>query len=336
MSGTGHEQGRRDSVSTRTDRHPIAHPIASSRPGSSPLVDAEFRPLGLTNDGARTGTTPTNGPVRHRANTRDVAAIASRLSDRDQAIIQSVADHQFLTTRHIEALHFADHAPISGSRIARRVLARLRDLRLLGTLDRRIGGVHAGSHGLVYHVDVVGDRLLHGRTGRGARRPHEPTERFLRHTLAIADTHLGLVEAERERTLELVDSAVEPATWRSFTGLGAARRTLKPDLYAETATDDELVRAWFVEVDLGTESIPTLITKSREYEAYRQTGIEQDRHGSFPLVIWSLTHPDPAKAERRRQALAEAVAADRHLPSALFRIAAPEGVLPLIRSGGVQ
>jgi hypothetical protein len=87
---------------------------------------------------------------------------------------------------------------------------------------------------------------------------------------------------------------------------------------------------------LGTEHIPTLLTKCREYEAYRQTGIEQDRHGAFPLVVWSLTHPDPAKADRRRQALAEAIAADRHLPSALFRVVAPQCVLPLIQNGGVQ
>jgi hypothetical protein len=160
--------------------------------------------------------------------------------------------------------------------------------------------------------------------------------RFLNHRLAVADAHVSLIEADREARIDLADSAVEPATWRRFTGLGAARRTLKPDLYAETATDDELVRAWFIEVDLGTESIPTLITKSREYETYRQTGIEQDRHGAFPLVIWSLTHPDPAKAERRRQALKEAIAADARLPSALFRIVAPNSVLPLIQNGGVQ
>jgi hypothetical protein len=145
-----------------------------------------------------------------------------------------------------------------------------------------------------------------------------------------------VIEADRQGRIELTDSAVEPATWRTFTGIGAARRTLKPDLYAETATADELVHAWFIEIDLGTEHIPTLLTKCREYEAYRQTGIEQDHHGAFPLVIWSLTHPDPAKTERRRKALTEAIAADRSLPRALFRIVAPDGVLPLIRSGGGQ
>ena len=38
------------------------------------------------------------------------------------------------------------------------------------------------------------------------------------------------------------------------------------------------------------------------------------------------------RTERRRRA----IAADRTLPSALFRIVAPEGVLPLIQNGGAQ
>ncbi|MDO3175891.1 replication-relaxation family protein [Mycobacteroides abscessus] len=259
--------------------------------------------------------------------------MADRLSDRDRAILRSVDDHQFLTARHIEALHFDAIAATARSRIARRTLARLRELRILGTLERRIGGIRAGSEGLIYYVDVAGDRLLERRARRGRLR-YEPTARFVAHRLAVAETHLSLLAADRSGDIELADSAIEPATWRHFTGLGAARRTLKPDLYAETATADDLVRAWFIEVDLGTEHIPTLLTKCREYETYRQTGIEQDRHGAFPLVVWSLTHPDPAKAARRRHALTEAIAADRTLPSALFRIGAPDQLLPLIQRGG--
>ena len=83
---------------------------------------------------------------------------------------------------------------------------------------------------------------------------------------------------------ELVECAVEPASWRRFTGLGGARLTLKPDLYAETASTSgsDLVHAWFIEVDLGTEGIPTLLKKCRDYEAYRRTGIEQDRQRRLP------------------------------------------------------
>ncbi|WP_018599352.1 replication-relaxation family protein [Mycobacterium sp. 155] len=314
---------------------PLAGPAASTGPGTSPLADTDSPPIPSGNSGAPRGTTaPTRRIPDTRLSATAIAIINSRLSDRDRAILQSVDDHQFLTVHHLEALNFNAITPAARSRITRRVLARLRDLRVLDTLERRVGGSRAGSQGLIYHVGVAGDRLLERPVRRGARLRYEPSARFLAHRLAVADAHVGLIEADRRSQIELVASAAEPRTWRRFTGLGTARHILKPDLFAETATTDDLVRAWFIEIDLGTEHIPTLLTKCHEYEAYRQTGIEQDRHGSFPLVIWSMTHPDPAKAHRRRQALADAIAKDRRLPSALFRIVAPEQLLPLIRSGG--
>lgn len=119
-------------------------------------------------------------------------------------------------------------------------------------------------------------------------------------------------------------------------GASGARLTLKSDLYAETAADDDLVHAWFVEVDLGTESIPTLIKKCHDYEAYRRTGIEQEHSGAFPVVIWSVTHGNAEKAEARRDALKRAIAGDRTLPPPLFRIVAPQQLLPHIAPGGQQ
>ncbi|OBK28893.1 hypothetical protein A5634_19860 [Mycobacterium asiaticum] len=315
---------------------PIAGPIASTTPAASAPVNGQSRPLPSGNSGAPCGTTGSaKRSVGQRISASAIDVISSRLSDRDRAILRSVDQHQFLTVHHIAALHFDTIAPAARSRLTRRTLARLRDLRILGTLDRRIGGVRAGSHGLIYHVDVVGDRLRESRHRQGRLR-YEPTTRFVSHRLAVADAHVALIRADRDGQLELVDSAVEPATWRRFTGIGAARRTLKPDLYAETATTDDLVRAWFIEIDLGTEHLPTLLTKCREYEAYRHTGIEQDRDGAFPLVVWSLTHPDPATADRRRQALTAAIAADPHLTPALFRVIAPNELVSLIHDGGVR
>jgi hypothetical protein len=316
---------------------PIAGPTASTEASALPLADGRSHPIRSGNSGAPQGTTtPTTSSPDVRLSSTAINLINDRLSGRDRAVLRSVVDHQFLTARHLERLYFDAIAPDARDRITRRALARLRGLRVLDTLDRRIGGIRAGSQGLIYHVGVAGDRLVEHRGRRSGRLRYQPTGRFLAHRLAVADAHVELIEADREQSIELVDSAVEPATWRRFTGLGAARRTLKPDLYAETATTDDLVRAWFIEIDLGTEHIPTLLAKCREYESYRQTGIEQDRHGAFPLVAWSLTHSDPATAERRRQALTEAIAADPRLPRALFRIVSPEGVLPLIRNGGVQ
>lgn len=313
---------------------PFADPVESSPPSVSPLVDAPSVSVRSGNDGALTGATPPAPAERRRLSAAALDRIRDRLSDRDRAILASVDQHQFLTAGQIELLHFATIAPQARGRITRRALARLRGLRVLDTLDRRIGGTRAGSQGFIYHVGVAGDRLLERPRGRSGRLRYEPTTRFVDHRLAIAEAHIGLITAQRAGVIDLVDSAVEPASWRHYTGIGSARRTLKPDLFAETATGDELVRAWFIEIDCGSEHIPTVLDKCREYEAYRQTGIEQDHHGAFPLVVWSMSHTNPERAARRRRDLAEAIAADRRLPSLLFRIVAPEEVLPLIEQGG--
>lgn len=191
--------------------YPIARPLAATVAASSSLAEDQSGRVGAANDGAHRGT-PSS--VRRRMRATDVAALAAQLSDRDKAILQSVAEHQFLTGRQIAALHFDGHAATSGPRIARRVLARLRGLRLLGTLERRIGGLRAGSDGLIHYLDVLGDRLLRGQTGRAARRTREPSARFVAHRLAVADTHLALLQAHRRGTIDLVDSTVEPAAWR--------------------------------------------------------------------------------------------------------------------------
>jgi hypothetical protein len=313
--------------------YPVDDPLATSKALALTSINSQ---IGSGNDGAHTGTTPSRRTGKRRIQLRDVEALEDRLSQRDLSVLQSVAEHQFLTVRQVEALHFADHAPASGARITRRTLARLRRLRLLNTLDRRIGGLGAGSQGLVHYIDVVGDQLLRRRSGRRARRFHEPSRRFVRHRLAIVNTRLALIQADWQGEFELVDSAVEPASWRRYTGIGGARLTLKTDLYAETAVTrgSEFVHAWFIEVDLGTEHIPTLLRKCRDYEAYRRTGTEQADGGSFPLVIWSVTHLDPAKAELRRLALREAIDSDRTLPDALFRITAPDQLVPILAGGG--
>lgn len=260
------------------------------------------------------------------------------LSARDRQVLADIDQFHFLTGHHVRLLRYRDHTTTTaGARAARRTLNRLVALRVLGTLPRRVGGIRAGSSGLVYFVDVAGDRLLRRSDGnRPRRRIVEPSARFVDHTLAIADVVTTAIEASDQSDNVIAGYQCEPAAWRRYPGLGGGTVTLKPDLYIETAPadDNDLVSAHFVEIDLGGESIPTLLRKCRAYEQYRRSGSEQAAFGSFPQVHWSLTHRDPDRADRRRQQLRAAIERDQDLPAELFIVGRPVDITTLITKGG--
>ncbi len=63
---------------------------------------------------------------------------------------------------------------VSAARIARRVLARLTELGVLARLERRIGGLRAGSSGYVYYLGPAGQRLVAYWQGQAYPRPLPP------------------------------------------------------------------------------------------------------------------------------------------------------------------
>jgi hypothetical protein len=254
-----------------------------------------------------------------------LASLRDSLSERDIGIVSSLGQHRYLSASQIESLHFAGHASeITAARVCRRVLARLTEARVLVRLERRaIGGVHAGSASYLYALGPVGGRLL----GEGSRqRSREPSEAFVDHTLAVADLHIELVRAERRSALELLQTETEPECWRRYIGIGGASETLRPDLYVVTASG-EFEHCWFIEVDLATESVPTVVRKCREYAAYRQTGIEERRAGTFPIVVWS------ALSKRRRERIAQAISTARRLPREPFRVVEASELVGLLAGG---
>jgi hypothetical protein len=192
---------------------------------------------------------------------------------------------------------------------------------------RRVGGLQAGSAASIWMLSSAGQRLRNLRAGRGAvGRVCEPGERFVRHYLAIGEAHLALVTATRTGQLELLRVQIEPACWRSYSGLGGQPEMLKPDLFAVTASG-EFEDHWFIEVDRATESLPTLIKQCRQYEAYRRSGQEQAGSGLFPLVLWVV--PDEPRATKLRQALQ----ASHDLDQALYRITTPDRLIAAITGG---
>lgn len=249
----------------------------------------------------------------HRAGRGVSARCRQHLSDRELAVLASVERYRYLSTRQIEELHFYDHAsPLTGARTCRSVLERLTKAGALWRLERRIGGVHAGSASFVYTLGSLGHRVLD--EGGGARVRHrEPSAEFFDHTVAIAQLAVDLQIAARDGELELIEIETEPACWRRFSAGLEGIQTLKPDLSVSLRAA-EYEYHWFVEIDLSTHSATAVLRKCRLYQRYWSTGIEQDRRGLFPKVLFVAPH------ERRCALLERTLAGAHHLNASLFAV----------------
>ncbi|TDD28359.1 hypothetical protein E1218_07515 [Kribbella turkmenica] len=306
----------------------IAHPVASSNELNTRRSDAEAPRLSVRNSSPISDAQlPATRPTKQRTGRLDLANLRHNLSPRDLAILRSISAHRFLTTQHVRALLFSDHASeLSATRSSNRVLRRLSRDKLITALDRRVGGVRAGSAGYVWRVTAAAHRLLQTEDGEGiSRRYREPSQRLLAHTLAIADTHVALNRAASSDGLELVTVQVEPGSWRRFLGLGGEPRLLRPDLAVVTAQGD-YEDHWFIEVDLGTEHPPTVVRKCHLYEDYRRSGNEQDAHGLFPRVLWVV--PNQQRADKLTAAITDA-----KLDQDLFRVVTTDQLIPAVIGG---
>lgn len=235
-----------------------------------------------------------------RATTALIQSLQERLTDLDLEVLKSVSDLHFVSGGQLTRMHFAGGSdPVVEARAARRALVRLVRLDCLARLPRRVGGVRAGSSGFVYALGLAGQRLavLHGwQPERRGRRSHVPGTFFLNHSLAVAELHTLLIEGDRSRRVELLELSAEPACWRSYGGIGAqGQATLKPDSYVRLGVG-KYEDSYFVEVDMGSEGSQTLGRKLKDYVAYEASGIEQDRRGVFPRVLWLTPGAERAEA----------------------------------------
>ena len=268
----------------------------------------------------------TGAPAAHSyISARGVARLRERLSVRDMAIIAQVAELRLMSARQIQAIYFpgSEHDNEQAAiRARQRVLERLCRERLLIRLERRIGGVRAGSAGLVLALGPVGQRVL--ARGGPRRRSYEPTLRFVDHTLATTQLVVDVTVAARQGSLDVLDAQAEPQSWREFSGPGG-RRLLRPDAFLALGVGEYELR-WFIEVDRASESLPVIVRKCRLYADYYQSGKEQaNKGGVFPRVCWIV--PDEARATR----LLSAIARDRALPKGLFVVTTSEQAVAMLQ-----
>lgn len=244
---------------------------------------------------------------------------AASLSERDIEILRLVHRFRLMTASQIQRMVVTTGSRATQARRTRSVLQRLTECRYLIRLDRQIGGIHAGSHGTVYRISGRGVGVLARTDGIDRKRVGtEPGQRFVNHVLAVTELAAAIEErAEADSQLQVVSFQPEPLCWRQYPAGHGGRVTLRPDAFVHTR-DDEFDYAYFVEIDLATESLPTIARHCQAYIAYWKTGIEQQRLGVFPKVLWVVPHA-------RRHAQIEKVL--RRLPAEhqeLFAVAATE------------
>lgn len=223
-----------------------------------------------------------------RLSRRRLWELVDELSERDRSVLAALRRVRVLSGSQLERLAFDGIADSARGRVRRRVLGRLVGLGLVATLERRVGGVRAGSAGLVYVLTAAGHRLLDLCEERATeipvrRRPaHTPGQLFLAHMLAVSEVYVGLVEAARGGGWTLVDFAVEAdARWPLGDG-----SLLRPDALVVLGAG-EVEDVWWLEVDRGTESLPRLKTMLDRYLVFAQSGAAAP-YGVVPRVLVSV------------------------------------------------
>lgn len=206
--------------------------------------------------------------------------LSAQLTDKDQDILHRVLELRFVSGNQLGRMYCAD----TSARAARRALLRLVQLDVLERLPRSVGGVRAGSAGFVYRVGLAGERVALEQgwmEERRRRRARLPGMLFLNHSLAVAELHTQLIEANHGGRLELLELQAEPGCHRRY----GPRAILKPDSFVRLGSGDYEL-SYFIEVDLGSEGSWALDSQLRAYAAYYVSGVEQAERGVFPKVLW--------------------------------------------------
>jgi hypothetical protein len=262
---------------------------------------------------------------------RELLRLKEASSDRDIEVLVSLLVCRFLTTGQIARLHFADKQSTTASlRATNRTLVKLRDSFLITALERRIGGVRAGSASYVWALTGAGARLLdllEDETESTSRhRVAEPSLTFLRHTLFVSEIHVRLSEALDKGIICALDVQHEPDCWRQYVASHGARGLLKPDLAVTTMTED-YEDHWFIEADLASEPLARIVRTSKRYEDYKRDGSEQRRNGVFPAVVWVV----PTVA--RKDAIMARLGEERGLCAQMFKVIELDDLKALLING---
>jgi len=263
---------------------PTAQPGVSATTGRKPGLGAASRQISPPKDLASSRSSYLTA--------EQVFRVSREMVERDWQVLRFVSGCRLASSKQLIRRYWqTEDSQTSQARAGRRALKRLSDWRVLDPLPRRVGSRRSGSESIVYGVGRLGRRLLAGQ-GQAGPRLEAPGALYVAHALACTELVVALYEADRDRGLELIEVQSEPACWRKFLGVGAARLTLKPDLYVRVGAGSASEDRWMIEVDMATEASGTIRSKATRHLAYYRSAAEP----VHPRVLWAV--PDRRRAEQ--------------------------------------
>jgi hypothetical protein len=247
--------------------------------------------------------------LNERGGERHMQRTAEWLTERDWQIVETVYWLRLMSGSQIERLYFQSLSGRARNVVRGRVLRRLVAWKMLAVLPRRVGGAMRGSSGSVLALGATGRQLCAARqpatTTAAPVRPSDlPGAWQIQHTLTVSETYVGLIEQSRVQGVQVIAFAAVPASWWP----NGLRGFLKPDAYACLSLGN-VREHWWVEVDLGTESLPALKRKLLAYLDFVERG-QLGPNGVVPRVLLSLTTQARCEAVRMLISQLPAPAAD--------------------------
>jgi hypothetical protein len=231
---------------------------------------------------------------RGRVGAAAIAALASRLTERDQQVALACYEHRVLTTEQLRRLYF------SASRRARRRLALLYELRVL---DRFRPSSQRGQGSAQHHwiLDEAGAHIVAAQLGverAELRWRHQRDLAMLRspkldHQLEVNEFFSRLDEEARAEGGHLLD------WWGERRCLAALEGRVAPDGYGRLQLAGRRPASFLLELDRSTEDHGRLRQKARRYQKALPRSILADEQ---PLLL--VTVPSPVRRDNAAAALA--------------------------------
>jgi hypothetical protein len=219
-----------------------------------------------------------------------LAALASRLTDRDRRIALDCYEHRVLTTEQLRRLHFV------AARTARERLQELRQLRVLTSFrPQRQPGQGSAPHHWV--LDEAGALVVAAELGLERSELRWQAQAALAIAASSKLAHQLAVNEFCSRLAADANAAGgKLERWSGERRAGQLLdRIVNPDAYLQLRRPGGAELELLLELDRGTEDHPRLREKARRYaKALRRTDLQ-------PHVL--LLVPSPARAERAAAAL---------------------------------